>query len=86
MSLPSASQITIYQTAEGKSQIDVRFEQETVWLTQRQMSEVFDTTPENVLMHLKNIYKDNELDEMATAKEFLAVRSEGKSESDPKQK
>ena len=77
MSLPSVSQITIYQTADGKPQIDVRFEQDTVWLTQRQMSEVFDTTPENVLMHLKNIYKDKELDEVATAKEFLAVRSEG---------
>ena len=49
---------TIYQTAEGKSQIDVRYEQDIVWLTQRQMSEVFDATPENVLMHLKSIYKD----------------------------
>jgi prophage maintenance system killer protein len=77
MSLPSTSQITIYQTAEGQSQIDVCFEQDTVWLTQRQMSEVFDTTPENVLMHLKNIYKDKELDEEATTKEFLVVRSEG---------
>lgn len=53
-------------------------EGETVWLTQRQMGELFDTTPENVLMHLKNIFVDGELDEPATAKDFLAVQIEGK--------
>lgn len=51
--------------------------QETVWMTQRQMAEVFDTTPENVLMHLRNIFKEEELSEAATAKDFLAVRTEG---------
>ena len=71
-------QIAIYQTEDGQTQIDVRFEQESVWLTQRQMSEVFDTTPENILMHLKNIFRDAELDEGATAKDFLAVQTEGK--------
>jgi prophage maintenance system killer protein len=71
-------QIAIYQTADGQTQIDVRFEQESVWLTQRQMSEVFDTTSENVLMHLKNIFRDAELDEGATTKDFLAVQTEGK--------
>lgn len=69
--------IQIFQTAEGSTQIEVRFDHETVWLTQRQMSEVFDTTPENILMHLKNIFRDAELDESATAKDFLAVRTEG---------
>ncbi|MFP4351052.1 MAG: RhuM family protein, partial [Desulfococcaceae bacterium] len=58
--------------------VDVRFETDTVWLTQRHMSEVFDTTPENVLMHLKNIYKDGELCEQATTKKFLVVQTEGK--------
>ncbi|MFW3616901.1 RhuM family protein [Billgrantia antri] len=53
-------------------------ERDTVWLTQRQMGEVFDTTPENVLMHLKNVYASNELEETATAKDFLVVRTEGK--------
>ncbi|MGQ7241832.1 RhuM family protein [Salinicola sp. V024] len=51
---------------------------ETVWLTQRQMGEVFETTPENVLMHLKNIFNDEELAEKATTKGFLLVRQEGR--------
>jgi len=71
-------QIAIYQTPDGQTQIDVRFEQDSVWLTQRQMSEVFDTTPENILMHLKNIFRDAELVKSATAKDFLAVQTEGK--------
>ena len=64
---------------EGESQqVEVRLEGETLWLTQKQMGELFDTTSENVLMHLKNIFKDKELDESATAKDFLVVRQEGK--------
>ena len=59
-------------------QVEVRLEGETVWLTQRQMAELFATTPENVLMHLKNVFKDGELEEPATTKDFLAVRQEGK--------
>ncbi len=70
------SEIMIF---EGDTQkVEVRLEGETLWLTQRQMGELFDTTPENVLMHLKNIFKDKELDEAATAKDFLVVRQEGK--------
>ena len=53
--------------------VDVRLDRETVWLTQRQMAEVFDSTPENVLMHLRNIFASGELETEATAKEFLAV-------------
>ena len=48
-------QIEIYQTDDGQTHIEVRLEQDTVWLTQLQMSEIFNTTPENVLMHVKNI-------------------------------
>ncbi len=70
--------IQIYQSPDGETCVDVRFELETVWLTQRQMGEVFDTTPENVLMHLRNIYKTGELDRDSTAKDFLVVRTEGK--------
>lgn len=69
------NQIVIYETANQR--VEVRLEGETVWLTQRQMAEVFDTTPENVLMHLKNIYHDGELEEAATTKDFLAVQLEG---------
>lgn len=70
------SELLIY-TASDKD-VSVRLEGETVWLTQRQMGELFDTTPENVLMHLKNVFTDGELDEPATAKDFLAVQIEGK--------
>lgn len=73
----SNSAVALYQSADGQIRLDVSFDEETVWLTQRQMAEVFGTTPENVLMHLKNIYVAGELDEAATAKDFLAVRQEG---------
>ena len=64
---------------EGDNQqVEVRLEGETIWLTQRQMGDLFATTSENVLMHLKNIFQDNELEEVATAKDFLVVRQEGK--------
>jgi len=60
---------------EGDTQaVEVRLDGETLWLTQRQMGELFGTTAENVLMHLRNIYTAQELDELATAKDFLAVR------------
>lgn len=73
------SELLIYQTGEGSSSsVTVRMDGETVWLTQRQMGALFDTTPENVLIHLKNIFADGELDEPATAKDFLAVQVEGK--------
>ena len=63
----------------GDDTIEVRLDttSETVWLTQRQMADVFDTTPENVLMHLQNVFNDVELDEEATTKNFLVVRTEG---------
>ncbi len=70
------SELLIYEGAD--KHIAVRLEGETVWLTQRQMGELFDTTPENVLMHLKNVFREEELDEEATAKDFLAVQTEGK--------
>lgn len=69
------SQIVIFESPDHP--VQVRLEGDSIWLTQRQMSEVFATTPENVLMHLKNIFKDGELDEPATAKDFLAVQTEG---------
>ncbi len=71
-------QILIYEDADKA--VDVRLDdgRETVWLTQRQMGEVFETTPENVLIHLKNIFSDEELAEEATTKDFLVVRQEGR--------
>lgn len=72
------SQIQLYTSADGKISLQVSLDNETVWLTQLQMSELFGTTPENVLMHLKNIYKEQEIDEILTTKDFLVVRQEGK--------
>jgi hypothetical protein len=58
--------------------VEVRVQDGAIWLSQKNIGQLFETTPENVLMHLKNIYAENELSETATAKEFLAVQTEGK--------
>lgn len=80
MAEPTEGELLVYEAAGGEARVDVRLAGETVWLTQRQMSELFETTPENVLMHLKNVFYDNELEEPATTKDFLVVRTEGKRE------
>lgn len=71
------NKIVIYQTDDGRTQIDVRLENDTVWLTQAQMAELFQKTPQNITMHIRNAYKEGELDENATCKEYLQVRMEG---------
>ena len=81
MSTPTETpggEVLLYEAPDGQVRVDVRLEQETVWLTQRQMADLFDTTPENVLMHLRNVFGDGELEEAATAKDFLVVQTEGK--------
>jgi prophage maintenance system killer protein len=81
MSTPTEApggEVLLYEAPDGQVRVDVRLEQETVWLTQRQMADLFDTTPENVLMHLRNVFDDGELEEAATAKDFLVVQTEGK--------
>ncbi|VXB57003.1 virulence protein RhuM/Fic/DOC family protein [Pseudomonas sp. 8O] len=76
--LPATSQqIQLFTSADGQAQLQVALEHDTLWLSQAQMGELFDTTPENVLMHLKNIFNDGELVELATTKDFLVVRQEG---------
>lgn len=69
--------IVIYQTDDGNTAIDVRLENETVWLTQAQMALLFEKTPQNITMHIRNAYKEGELDESSTCKEFLQVQIEG---------
>lgn len=71
-------QVRIFTSSDGQAQLEVALEQEAVWLSQAQMGQLFDTTPENALMHLQNVFKDEELIEQATTKEFLVVRQEGK--------
>lgn len=73
----SQTNLVIFQEADRPVEVRLDVQGDTVWLTQRQMSTLFDTTPENVLMHLKNIFQDKELGEQATAKDFLAVQTEG---------
>ena len=80
------SQIIIYQTESGKTKIDVRFQDETVWLTQKLMAELFQTTPQNITIHLKNIFEEGELEERTTCKDYLQVQQEGNREVKRKQK
>ena len=70
--------IVIYQTEDGQTQIDVRLENETVWLTQAQMAELFKSSRTNILEHIQNIYEDDELTKEATCRNFRQVRQEGK--------
>lgn len=71
------SQFIIYQTENGQTKLDVRLENETVWLTQKLMAELFQTSVPNINIHLKNIFEEGELKQEATIKEFLIVRQEG---------
>lgn len=70
--------IEIYQTADGETRIDVRFERDTLWLTQAQMAELFDKDSDTIGLHLKNIYESGELEENSTTEDSSVVRQEGK--------
>lgn len=74
------SQIIIYTTEKGETKLEVRLENETVWLTQKLMAELFQTTIPNINIHLKNIFDEGELDPNSTIKDFLIVRLEGSRE------
>ena len=78
MSFENNSEILIYQTEDGSTRIDVKIENETVWLNQAQMAELFQTTPQNITLHIKNMYNEGELPEDSTCKESLQVQHEGK--------
>ena len=68
-------EIIIYDVEE--SAVEVRIDRDTVWLTQRQMAELFDTSSDNISLHLKNIFADDELAKRATTEDFSAVQKEG---------
>lgn len=72
------NQIIIYQTEDGLTKIDVTIENETVWLNQLQMAELFQTTKQNISYHIKNIFKDGELNEESVVKDFLTTATDGK--------
>ena len=71
------SEIVLYQTGDGNTRLEVRFEGETVWLTQSQMAELFQTTKQNISLHIQNVFSEKELEKGGTVKEYLTVQSEG---------
>ncbi len=74
---PGNGDILIYQSEDGRTHIDVRMEQETVWLTQQQMAELFQTSRTNVVEHIQHIYEEGELSQEATCRNFRQVQQEG---------
>ena len=70
--------IVLFKSDDKKITVDVRFEEDTVWLTQNQIAEVYDTTRPNITMHIQNILKDGELDEISVSKDFLLTATDGK--------
>lgn len=74
------SELILYQTEDGRTRIQCRFENETLWLTQAQIAELFQVTPQNVTLHLKAIFGEGELSEAASCKDYLQVRREGSRE------
>ncbi len=71
-------QIVVYETEGGETRVDVRFDRETVWLTQRQMADLFETSTDNVSLHLNNVFSSRELEREATTEDSSVVRTEGR--------
>ena len=78
--LTNTGRILIYQNEKGDTKVDVYFADDTIWMTQRTMAELYQTTPQNITTHIKNIYEDHELNEEATCKDYLQVQLEGERE------
>ena len=74
---PAKGEVIVYQAEDGNVKLDVRLENETVWLTQPLMAELFQTTQQNISQHIQNIFEEGELALGATHKKFLSVRNEG---------
>ena len=72
------NKLILYKDDEGRVSVNTRFADEDVWLTQEQLATIYQTTQENVSMHISNIYEDKELEKEGTYKKFLLVRQEGK--------
>jgi len=77
---PNQSQFLIYQNENGRLKIDVRFENETVWLTQQQLADLFQSSKQNISHHIRSVLKEGELNSGATVKKYLTVRKEGNRE------
>lgn len=70
-------EVLVYETPEGDVRVDVRLDSDTVWLTQRQMADLFDSSADSIGLHLKSMFGNNELEEGATTEDFSVVQSEG---------
>ncbi|MDD5153485.1 MAG: RhuM family protein [Desulfovibrionales bacterium] len=75
--IPDDSKILIYQSDSGETRLEVRLQDETVWLTQNLMAELYETTKQNISLHIQNIFEEGELAPEATVKKYLTVRPEG---------
>ena len=75
----SQGDIVIYQTEDGLTKIDVKFNDETVWLTQAQLCGLYQTSKSNISEHIKNIFREGELDEIAVVRKFRTTAADGKS-------
>ena len=71
-------EVLVYEAPDGGVRVEVKLDRDTVWLTQRQMADLFDTSTDNVGLHLKNVFADSELEEAGTTEDFSVVQSEGK--------
>ena len=78
--MQNETDILIYQTEDGNTKIDVRLENETVWMTQKAIAELYQTSSQNITLHIKNIYEEDELKEESTCKNYLQVQNEGSRE------
>jgi len=76
--VPKGGQILIYQTEGGQTKIEVRLEEETLWLNQAALAKLYQNTKQNVRLHIKNIYDEGELDEDSVVKEYLTTATDGK--------
>ena len=72
--LANVGKILIYQNEKGDTKIDVYFEDDTIWMTQRSMAELYQVTPQNITTHIKHIYEDGELEQEPTCKSYLQVQ------------
>ncbi len=77
MNQENQSEFILYQTEDGRTRVQCRFDNETLWLTQAQIADLFQVTPQNVTIHFKALFEEGEIDEAATCKDYLQVRSEG---------
>lgn len=74
---PQKGELIVYQSSDGQVKLDVRLQDETAWLTQPLMAELFQTTQQNISQHIQNIYEERELERESTHKKFLSVCREG---------